>query len=369
MSRLLISGAGVVSAAGIGVTPMTRALAAGRPVLNDVTGLGPRPLPYAAAPAFAAFDVRALLGRKGTSFLDRATGLALVACGAAIEDSGVAAAACSRERIGVALGTTVGSLRSSSEYSEETLTAERPYLVNPVLFPNTVMNCAAGQAAIWYGLKGVNSTVAGGRLGFLAALRYAVNVLRRGYADAMLTGAVEEFTPHSAWAHRVLGGPGLPGEAAAVFVLERDGGDRDPARRPLAELAAVACGYHPGGGPGGLAGRLAACIADVLDRAGLRAGQLGWLALSEGGGPDDGPIAAAATARAREAGPAEQIRVREVLGDCGAAAGAVQFAALLARRGEQADSGGAGLIAGWTPEGAFGAAVVTGQADAGSDRR
>ena len=163
MTRLVVTGAGVVSAAGLGVAAMTRQLAGPADPPPPVTALYPDQLPYPAAPAFTGFDVRALLGRKGTSFLDRATALALVACGQAIEDGGLALDEAGRARTGVALGTTVGSLRSSSEYSRETLVADRPYLVNPVLFPNTVMNCAAGQAAIRYGLRGVNSTVEIGR--------------------------------------------------------------------------------------------------------------------------------------------------------------------------------------------------------------
>src|SRR6185369_14219525 len=140
--------------------------------------------------------VRDLLGRKGTSSFDRRSALAVVACGQAIEASDIRVDDTNRRRIGIVLGTSLGSLKSMNDYTQETLRYDRPYLVEPLLFPNTVMNCAAGQAAIRYGLKGINATVAGCELAFLHALRYSRNAFRCEYADALLIGAVEEFTPH-----------------------------------------------------------------------------------------------------------------------------------------------------------------------------
>jgi 3-oxoacyl-[acyl-carrier-protein] synthase II len=371
VTGLVVTGAGVVSSAGIGKAALTQALAAGPRQPPDVGGLYPDAMPYQSAHALIDFDVRALLGRKGTSFLDRATGLALVACGQAIGDSGMVIGECAAERTGIALGTTVGSLRSSSDYSRETLLAERPYLVNPVLFPNTVMNCASGQAAIWYGLKGVNSTVAGGRLGFLSALRYGVNVLRRGYADSMLIGAVEELTPHTAWAHYLRGSAGLPGEAAAVFVFERAEPARAAGRQPIAELAAVRGGFHPAGGSGSLGERLAVGMRTALGEAALEPGQVTGVAFSEADAEDEA-IAATAVSQVlpqRPSGDPARVCVRDVLGDCGAAAGALQFAALLAASdGRAGRPGCGGLIAGCTPEGAFEVAVIKGISGVG-DRR
>ncbi|KAA2265787.1 beta-ketoacyl synthase [Solihabitans fulvus] len=350
---LVVTGRGVVCAAGIGTAAMTAALADGARPAPDVTALYSDAMPQPTGYALVDFDVRALLGRKGTTFLDRATGLALVAFGEALAEAGLVIDDESRTRVGIALGTTVGSLRSSADYSLETLVADRPYLVNPALFPNTVMNCASGQAAIRYGLRGVNSTVATGRVGFLGALGYAANVLRRGYASAMLVGAVEEFTPHTAWTHHRLRRPGQPGEAAAVFVLEPRANAVRAGRRVLAELAAIEEGYHPGDDPAERGALLAGCLSGVLAEAGAEPGQVQFAATTEAWNADDELIGRAAVAALPSARP---VRVRDALGDCGAAAGALQFAALLDAGGR-----GTGVLAGWSPEGAFGAAVLRGR--------
>src|SRR5690242_15741923 len=123
---LAITGCGVLSAAGVGLGPLLSLVTAAEPPERE--GGPDEDLPV------AGFDVRAFLGRKGTAFLDRGTALALVACGQALEDSGLEVGEDNRERVGVVLGTSVGSLRSMSDYTRETLVEERPYLVNPALF-------------------------------------------------------------------------------------------------------------------------------------------------------------------------------------------------------------------------------------------
>ncbi len=88
------------------------------------------------------------------------------------------------------------------------------------------MNCAAGQCAIRFKARAVNATISGGRLSGLLALQYASQMLRQGYADRLLTGAVEELCVQTAWAHRGLIQLGkrqaVPlGEGCAMFSLER----------------------------------------------------------------------------------------------------------------------------------------------------
>jgi hypothetical protein len=168
----------------------------------------------------ADFNVREELGRKGTVFLNRAGGLFLAACQRL------------RTRIGddlwpdsrtaVVVGTSLGSLRSMSEYARDTLVEDRPYLVNPALFPTTVMNFVAGQTAIRFGFEGPNTTVAGGPLAFLQAVEVAS---RARDVDHVLVGCVEEATPHDGWMAR-LRGAGAWSEGAVVFLLSTRGGGR-----------------------------------------------------------------------------------------------------------------------------------------------
>ncbi|MFC4014146.1 beta-ketoacyl synthase N-terminal-like domain-containing protein [Nonomuraea purpurea] len=338
-----ITGYGLLTAAG----STAAALAGAGAARADMSALHDD-LPRPDACAIPGFDIRAELGRKGTSAFDRATGLAIVACGRALADAGVEVEA--PERVGLVLGTTEGSLRSTMEYSRETLVQDRPYLVNPVLFPNTVMNCAAGQAAIWFGLKGVNATIAGGSLAFLQSLRYASNALDRGYADTILVGAVEEFTAHRAWTAELAHGRPA-GEAAAVFVVEKDPQERTP----VAEVLAVAAGF------GQDRGALVSCLRRALARAGARPEEIDLMATGDlpGERAESDAVTAVAGRDLPQAGPGDRF------GHCGAAAGALALAGVLGRLGD----GELAVITGRAADGAVAAAVVKGRGDARADRR
>ena len=81
------------------------------------------------------------LGRKGTRHLDRLTSFGLLACRAGPVDGGrrssrsAARAWCSPP--------TPGSVTQARPRWADTLVQEKPYLVNPAQFPNTVMNAPA----------------------------------------------------------------------------------------------------------------------------------------------------------------------------------------------------------------------------------
>ncbi|GAA3734021.1 beta-ketoacyl synthase N-terminal-like domain-containing protein [Salinactinospora qingdaonensis] len=365
MTVLAISGWGVLSAAGPGTDPLAALLAGPEPTpptssveappKGTPAGLGTegdQPPGLESIPV-TGLDVRQRLGRKGTGFLDRATALALVACDQALEHGGVVVDDSCRDRVGVVLGTTQGSLRSTMDYSRETLVQDRPYLVNPALFPNTVMNCAAGQTAIRYGLKGINTTLAGGRLAFLQALRYAQNALRRGYADTLLVGATEELTDQTAWSMR-LSHPDADtlavGEGAALFVVSNAAVGTDPL--PHAEVLSVVHGYAP---DGAVETGLGGCVRRGLAAAQVDASEVDLLVTGEVGN-ERRETAAATTALGDE--PARVLRVKDVLGELQAATGALQLAAVLGLQGGSEGDGRCAVITGCDADGGVAAAVV-----------
>ena len=363
MTGVVVTAWSALTSAGVGVGALATRLAgaelAAAPASPGV-GVGHLsgdPLPAPNGHALADFDVRAHLGRRGTSSYDRATALAVVCCKDALAEAGTSVNDATRRRVGVALGTSLGSFKSTSDYTRETLVQERPYLVNPMLFPNTVMNCAAGQVAIRLGLRGVNATIAGGALAFLNAVRYAGNVIDRGYADVMLTGAVEEYTPHRAWASHLTGATRTvaAGEAAGVFVLAGTQAPAWAAPRRSARILAVTTGYGPGGGEqADLA--LQGCVDRAVRRAEVDPARVSTVFTGEADEADRREYEPAIRALGREP---RRVMAKRLLGECGAATGAVALAVLLASDA----GGGAGelsLLTGRGADGAVGAAIVAG---------
>src|SRR6185295_2478049 len=68
-----------------------------------------------------------------------------------------------------------------------------PAHASPLDFANSVINAAAGQAAIWHNLRGVNSTLSAGEASGLQAIAYAADLIRGGRAEALLAGGAEEL--------------------------------------------------------------------------------------------------------------------------------------------------------------------------------
>jgi beta-ketoacyl synthase-like protein len=184
------------------------------------------------------FDVRKFFGTKGTRAMTRVTGLTLVATRQLLADVGVAPDQGS-EDVGFVLGTTAGSVQSMMDLTKASLTGDKPDHVEPAAVPGCVMNCAAGQAAIWHGLKGPNATIAAGRTTGLQALNYARRLLRTGRANTVLCGASEEYSAARSWVEHLRrddGGPARTmGEGCAMFLIGP--ADQVPAeRRVLATM-------------------------------------------------------------------------------------------------------------------------------------
>lgn len=349
MSGLAIRAWSVLSAAGSDPAALAEPDGGGIRLDRNPGVLFDEPLPYGRTPALVDFDIRARLGRKGTSFLDRATALAVVVADAALRD-GLVVDDETRGRIGVVLGTTVGSLQATSDYSRETLVQEKPYLVNPVLFPNTVMNRAAGKVAIQFGLRGVNATVAGGPLSLHHALGYAATMLDRGYADQILVGAVEEYSPHRAWTtHLASEGRLVAGEGAAVFVVERvpvPRADGVPGDNVLG--LATGFGWREAAPPA-----LAGCVRRALAGADVRAEEVSLVVTGEPTGSDD-EYAQVADVLGHEP---ERLALSRALGVCDAATGALGLAAVLDRF-QRHPAGGTALLTARTDDGGVGAMLV-----------
>ncbi|MDD9377561.1 beta-ketoacyl synthase N-terminal-like domain-containing protein [Streptomyces sp. ZAF1911] len=319
---LYVASAGVVSAAGLGLDALAERLLGGgeshdEPVGEDAAAYPPRPVR-----AVRGLDVKEHLGRKGTKYLDRLTSFGLISCKAVLEGIEVDGA-----RTGVVLATNTGSVSTHSTLLHDTLTLEKPYLVNPGRFPNTVMNSTTGQIAIRNGLRGLNATVAGGQTASLLAFRHARLALSLGRADRLLVGGVEELSAPAAWAwHRtgVLREGAALGEGAAVFTVQPD----RPAGGELAELLACESRFTPD--PRDYADGLAFAVSRALERSGVEPGEIDVVSL---GAVHQRGLEAVERRGVRVAlggAPSATLRIADALGETYSASGSMQLAGLLA---------------------------------------
>ena len=190
--RVVITGAGVLSTLGDSPAALHAALCEGRSSAGPVELFSTEGLACRQAHELTAFDAQAYLGKKNLRALDRTSRLVIAAASLALEQSGWDAACREAHEVGLVLGTMFCSVRTISEFDRRGLTLG-PGRVSPMDFANTVINAAAGQAAIWHNLRGVNSTLSTGVASGLQALGYAADQIRSGQATALLAGGAEEL--------------------------------------------------------------------------------------------------------------------------------------------------------------------------------
>ncbi|MCS7182421.1 MAG: hypothetical protein NZ869_04855 [Thermoanaerobaculum sp.] len=262
--RVGIHRAGVVCAAGSGLSALRQALA--DPLFAPTRTL-PRPdappLPAATCPEGEGKGVLPpLVARR----LDRASRLLAVAArqALAVEDP----LPWPPEAVGVAMGTWTAGTSPLLDILQAVFT-HGPEQAPPMHFPNSVANAPASQLGILHRLAGPNLTFFEKQAGGLRAVVEAWRILRAGKAQAMVVGGVDEAQWLNAEAfHRLRAlardqRPGFTlGEGAVAMLLAADA--------PVALLGAGGAGspcpshlYPPT--PTGL---VAACRR-ALDEAGL----------------------------------------------------------------------------------------------------
>lgn len=313
MTAAVITAWSAVSPFGLG----REAFAAGVAEGSSAVTRSPRwPVPGQRVAPVPGFVVEEVLGRKGTRSMDRVSALAAAAAGELLGTGGRHRDRATGERAALVLGTTAGSSTSMMDITRDTHTRAKPFHIDTPRIPNAIMNSSAAQCAIRHGLKGPNTTVAGGRAAGLFALRYALRLLRSGRARTVLCGGAEELTVDRGRLRHQADGPDRPaalGEGCSLLLLEPAAPEGE---QVLAEVLGVTVGvFRDGEQDAGLA----RCLASALARAGATPADL-W-AVSPAVGQGEVRL---------DGHTPRTLPGEEAWGDAGAAAAPFQIASVLA---------------------------------------
>jgi 3-oxoacyl-[acyl-carrier-protein] synthase II len=197
---VVVTGVGLLSPLGDTLSGLHEALLAGTSALQPIELFDPSLLTCKKGGEIRPFEPERYLGERNLRPLDRTSRLLISAATRALEDSGWTAEARAGRELSLAVGTTYCSMHTIGEFDRRGLKLG-PNYVSPFDFANSVINAAAGQAAIWHGLNGVNSTLAGGEASGLQAIAYGADLIRTGQSDVVLAGGVEELCFESSIAY------------------------------------------------------------------------------------------------------------------------------------------------------------------------
>jgi 3-oxoacyl-[acyl-carrier-protein] synthase II len=190
--RVVITGLGIISPIGIGKEAFYEGLFKGVSGIKPITLFDTFAYKVKTAGEVTEFSAESFLGAKGLRTLDRSTRLVSSATKLALDDANIQISEGNARDIAVSVGSTLGSIKSISDFDREALTEGSRY-VNPALFPNTVINSAASQVSIRFNIRGFNATISSGFSASLDAVNYAADFLRLGRIKIVLAGGVEEL--------------------------------------------------------------------------------------------------------------------------------------------------------------------------------
>lgn len=197
--RIVITGIGVISSLGVGREAYWDNLTSGKCGIKPVTLFDVSSYPCKTAGEISDFDPKEYLGKKGIRHFDRTSLLVTAAAKLTMEDANLGDDTYGSEDLGMAIGSTFGTINSISQFDLEAL-KEGPSYVNPMDFPNTVLNAPAARASIFCQAKGLNSTISTGETSGIDATIYAADFLKMKRIKAVLAGGVYGLTPDIYWA-------------------------------------------------------------------------------------------------------------------------------------------------------------------------
>lgn len=297
--RVVITGLGVVSAIGIGKEAYWNALLEGSSGIKPIDGFDVSSHPCRIAGQVKSFDPVDFMPTQLSRRIDRFAQFALAAAQLAVGDGNLRLEAEDPEKVGVVLGTSVGTLC----YAEQQIALfyeKGATRINPFFATSVIPSSATTQIMLTLKIKGPSQTITTACASSTWAAGTAFHSIRDGLCDVMLAGGSEapitplvlstlstlhvlsadnnghngSFSPFSKEASGF-----VLGEGGAILVLEELGHAVRRGAKIYAEVVGFGSssdGYHimffdPS------YERPAAAIGSALREARLTAGEVGYI--------------------------------------------------------------------------------------------
>jgi 3-oxoacyl-[acyl-carrier-protein] synthase II len=191
--RVVVTGLGSINPLGNSVEQSWQALLDGKSGIAAIEAFDTEGFTTNFGGTIKDFDVTQWLTPKEAKKVDLFIQYSLAASIDALNDAKIEKQPENAHRIGVAIGSGIGGL-NFIEKNHDTVSKSGPRRVSPFFIPGTVINMAAGNLAVMYGLKGPNFAISTACTTGTHNIGYGARTIAYGDADIMICGGAEMAT-------------------------------------------------------------------------------------------------------------------------------------------------------------------------------
>lgn len=188
--RVVITGLGAITPIGNDVKTLWDNAVKGVNGIDFIKGFSTEENEIKIGGEIKGFDFVEKFGKKEMKRMDRFVQLAMVSAEEAMDDAAFDLSHHDLNRFGVYYGSGIGGLDTIAK--QEDVAQNRGYRrISPFFIPSAIINIAAGQIAIKYGLKGAAISTVTACASATNSIGEAFRAIRDGYLDVCVTGGAE----------------------------------------------------------------------------------------------------------------------------------------------------------------------------------
>lgn len=188
--RVVVTGMGAITPIGNSVESFWSAVKENKVGIGPITKFDTTDFKNKLAAEVKDFNSKEYMDFKSAKRMELFSQYAVAAAKEALEQSGLMMDEEDPYRVGVSVGSGIGSLQSL-EREHEKLLGKGPSRINPLLVPLMITNMAAGNVSIQFGAKGKSLNIVTACATGTHSIGEAYRAIQYGDADVMIAGGSE----------------------------------------------------------------------------------------------------------------------------------------------------------------------------------
>ena len=215
LKRVVVTGIGALTPIGNNIEQYWNGLKEGKSGSAPITYFDTEKFKTKFACELKNFDSQNYFDRKEARKLDKFAQYALISSDEAIVDSGLDLEKIDKFRVGVIWGAGIGGLETFQNEVLNFASGDGTPRFNPFFIPKMIADIAPGNISIKHGFMGPNYTTVSACASSANAMIDALNYIRLGYCDMVVSGGSEAAVPFDATRDGF-----VLGEGAGALILE-----------------------------------------------------------------------------------------------------------------------------------------------------